>query len=135
MWGEMIFVHFDGDDVGSCLELLLLDEDIELARKYSASITRALELIRTTLVSYRGADIFVLGGDDLVVALPDASFDIAEIENLRKRFFESCGRTMSAGIGFSSCEATQNLRRAKLSGKNAIVSSPMIMGVSIHEQV
>jgi hypothetical protein len=114
---------------------MLLDEDIELARKYSSSITHALELIHSALADYRDADIFVLGGDDLVVALPDTSFNIAEIEDLRQRFFEACGRTMSAGVGFSSSEATQNLRRAKLSGKNVIISSPLVLGVSIHEQV
>jgi len=123
----MIFVHFDGDDVGSSLELLLLDEDVELARKYSDSITRALELVRDTLADFGGADIFVLGGDDLVVALPDSSFDMAKIEVIRRLFFEASGQTMSAGVGLSSSEATQNLRRAKLMGKNIMIASPAVL--------
>jgi CRISPR/Cas system-associated protein Cas10 (large subunit of type III CRISPR-Cas system) len=122
----MIFIHLDGDDIGSVLELLLLDDGVERARAYSASVTRALELVRDALAKNGDADIFVSGGDDLAAALPDDAIDAQEVERLRRIFFEACGRTMSIGVGFSASEAIHNLRRAKLMGKNAVVSPTQI---------
>ena len=124
--GKMIFIHLDGDDIGSVLELLLLDDGVERARAYSTSVTRALELVRNALAKNGNADIFVSGGDDLAAALPDGAIDTQEVERLRRIFFEACGRTMSIGVGFSASEATHNLRRAKLMGKNAVVSPTQI---------
>jgi hypothetical protein len=80
---KMIFVHFDGDDIGSALELLLLDDCVEGAREYSASVTQALALVRASLASHGDADIFVSGGDDLVVMLPEGKIDMRDVEQLR----------------------------------------------------
>jgi hypothetical protein len=112
----------DGDDIGSVLELLLLDNGIESARSYSASVTRALTLVRDELADYQDVDILVSGGDDLVAALPDYGITVENVERLRDIFLGACGRTLSVGLGSSASEATQNLRRAKLMGKNAVVS-------------
>lgn len=127
---EVLFIHFDGDDVGSALELILLDDGVERAREYSAAIRHALILLHEA-ISVRGdADIFVSGGDDLIVFLQERDPTLDEIEQLRRVFFESCGRTMSVGVGHSAAEASHNLRRAKLMGKNVIVTPSMVAEIT-----
>ena len=41
----MFFAYFDGDDIGSTLELLLLDDHIQEAQNYSRSVILAFEEI------------------------------------------------------------------------------------------
>jgi CRISPR/Cas system-associated protein Cas10 (large subunit of type III CRISPR-Cas system) len=122
----MIFAYFDGDDIGPALELLLLDDLIEEARKYSGSISNAFEAVCRSLASRAEVDIIVAGGDDLVASWPDASIELADVHELRRIFFRNCGRTMSVGVGYSAAEAVANLRRAKLTGKDKVVAPAMI---------
>ena len=117
----MVVCHLDGDDVGSPLELMLLDNRLDDASSYSHSVARALQYVRDFLEK-RSANIIVCGGDDLVACWDEGSLTEADIEILRNRFVEICGQTVSIGIGLTSSDATTNLRRAKLSGKNQVVS-------------
>jgi CRISPR/Cas system-associated protein Cas10 (large subunit of type III CRISPR-Cas system) len=118
----MIFVYFDGDDIGPALELLLLDDLIEEAREYSRSINIAFRAVLNTLTDGEDVDVIVAGGDDLIVSWPDGSLATTDVHRIRHIFHDSCGRTMSAGVGFSLSEAAANLRRAKLAGKDRIVA-------------
>jgi GTP cyclohydrolase III len=119
----MLVGHFDGDDIGPALELMLLDNQIDLAREYSETLSRALLQIRDFLEKELGAEVIICGGDDLIACWNDGSVTSADIKDIRAQFFDSCGRTMSVGIGSTSREATQNLRRAKLLGKDRAVST------------
>jgi minimal CRISPR polymerase domain len=118
----MVVGHLDGDDIGSPLELMLLDNKLDDACKYSHSVTLALQYMRDFFES-KSAEIIVCGGDDLVACWDAGAVTNADIEVLRNRFLEICGQTLSIGIGSSSSEATNNLRRAKLLGKNRVVSA------------
>ena len=122
----MIFAYLDGDDVGTALELMLLDGHTEEARSYSLSVSRALEAARAILERHSGLDVIIAGGDDLVAAWRGEIIDFALIEEVRNHFVQACGKTMSAGIGFTASEATGNLRRAKLMGKNKVVAPTVI---------
>ena len=116
----MWVAHFDGDDVGPGLELLLLDERIDEARAYSRKVLRAMENLTRSVSEWPGADVVVSGGDDLIVCWekePDARW----IELLRQSFEQDCERTLSVGVGKSTKGATESLRRAKLQGKNNLV--------------
>jgi hypothetical protein len=116
----MWVAHFDGDDVGPGLELLLLDERIDDARAYSRRVLRAMENLAQAVSEYPGADVVVSGGDDLIVCW-EKEPDIGWIELLRQRFQQDCARTLSVGVAKSARGATDALRRAKLQGKNALV--------------
>lgn len=112
--------HFDGDDVGPILELLLLDGELERAREYSARLQLAMERLRMAVAGVAGADVFVFGGDDLLVKWPE--FPSSEwLEGLRRNFQQDSGRTLSVGVGESTAAASENLRRAKLQGKDELV--------------
>ena len=122
----MFFAYFDGDDIGPALELLLLDEHLQEAKEYSRSIITAFEATRIALVEKFNADIVIAGGDDLLVCFPKDAMNEADIETLRKEFFEECGRSISVGVGSSAAEAASNLRRAKLLGKDRLVTPPEV---------
>ena len=119
----MIVAHFDGDDIGPALELALLDNKLSRARDYSRSVTQALQLVQDLLEEKPGTEVIVCGGDDLVACWEDGSVTDVDIKLLRARFFDLCGQTISVGIGSNSHEATANLRRAKLLGKDRVVST------------
>ena len=119
----MIVAHFDGDDIGPVLELILLDNKLDRAREYSRSVARALQHVRDLLEIELGAEIIICGGDDLVVCWETGSVTDVDIKLIRASFFDICGRTISVGIGANSHEATNNLRRAKLLGKDRAVST------------
>ena len=118
---QMFFAYFDGDDIGSTLELLLLDDHIQEARDYSNSIIQAFEVITFSLVGNFEANVIIGGGDDLLVCFPTERVSRVDIEELRQIFFQACGRSVSVGSGTSAAEAVNNLRRAKLMGKNQLV--------------
>jgi uncharacterized protein with ACT and thioredoxin-like domain len=115
--------YFDGDDIGSALELMLLDDKLDRACKYSETVARALQQIRDFLEKELGAEIIICGGDDLVACWKEGSVTSADIKHIRAQFFDICSRTISIGIGSTSHEATLNLRRAKLLGKDRAVST------------
>jgi hypothetical protein len=123
----MIVAHFDGDDIGPVLELILLDNRLDHAREYSGSVARALQHVRDLLEEKLDAEIIICGGDDLIACWETGSVTDADINIIRANFFDICGRTLSVGIGANSHEATTNLRRAKLMGKNRAVSTIVML--------
>jgi hypothetical protein len=119
--GDLIYAHFDGDDVGSQLKLHLLDNEIEEAREYSRSIVAALGQVRELLEMSHAVDVIAMGGDDLVVSWQEGSISRGEIEEITATFHRLSGRTMSVGMGRSPREAAENLHRAKLMGKDRVI--------------
>ena len=119
----MIVAHFDGDDIGPALELMLLDNELNHAQEYSLSVTQALQHMRDFLEEKLDAEIIVCGGDDLVACWEMEYVAEVDIKLIRANFFDICGRTVSVGIGATSYEATNNLRRAKLLGKDRVVAA------------
>jgi minimal CRISPR polymerase domain len=120
---EEIFIYFDGDDIGPGLEILLLDGLLDEASLYSRRIAEGIRELECEVVSLPGARIIVSGGDDLVATCPAESFDIGLIDELRKRFESITSRTVSVGVGRSPKRAVDNLHRAKLLGRDRIVST------------
>jgi hypothetical protein len=118
-----IFTHFDGDDIGPGLEILLLDELLADASLYSSRIAKGMQYLEQRIASFPGVKIVVLGGDDLVAVWPAEKIDLALISELQKKFEEITSRTISVGIGESSKSAIENLHRAKLLGRNRVVST------------
>jgi minimal CRISPR polymerase-like protein len=118
----MIVAHFDGDDIGPVLELILLDNKLDNARAYSQSIAQALEHVRDALEEL-GAEVVICGGDDLVARWETGTVTDLDIKIIRGSFYEICRRTISVGVGANSHDAAINLRRAKLLGKDRVVST------------
>ena len=116
-----MFIYLDGDDVGSHLELLLLDGNLDEAVRFSELVTEAMSDLRKSFERISGLRICLFGGDDLIVEFLDTSLSATEVNLFRREFESKCGVTISAGAGALIEDALANLRRAKLSGKNRLV--------------
>ncbi|MGH9828469.1 MAG: mCpol domain-containing protein, partial [Blastocatellia bacterium] len=116
-----MYLHLDGDDVGSRLELLLLDGRLDKAATLSSKVTRAMQALRVGLEEIDGLEVRLFGGDDLIATCPSGAVTPGKLQELRRAFKRTCGITLSSGAGPSVQEALSNLRRAKLSGKNRSV--------------
>jgi GTP cyclohydrolase III len=118
---SLIYVYFDGDDVGPQLELRLLDNKVEDAREYSRSVRDAIARVQEILEAAGIVDVIAAGGDDIIVSWPAEVVSQQKIEEVRNAFLQLSGRSMSVGIGTSPREAAENLHRAKLMGKNQAI--------------
>lgn len=120
---SMVVGYFDGDDIGSALELMLLDNQLDRASQYSETVVLALHQIADFLEKELGAEIVICGGDDLVASWEEGSVTSADLKYIRAQFFDACSRTISIGVASTPREAALNLRRAKLLGKDRAVST------------
>jgi GTP cyclohydrolase III len=116
-----MFIYLDGDDVGSRLELLLLDGKLDEAIRFSELVTEAMFELRKSFEQVAGLNISLFGGDDLIAEFCVASLSAIAVNQFRRNFESKCGVTISAGVGTLVEDALANLRRAKLSGKNRLV--------------
>lgn len=115
------FFHFDADDVGNHLELLLLDGKLDEAVSLSNRVTNAMQQLRKSIEQVSGGQVHLFGGDDLIATFQMDSLSEEKLDEFRREFELRCGLTLSTGVGTTVQEALANLRRAKLSGKNRIV--------------
>lgn len=122
----MEFAYFDGDDIGGPLELFLLEDKVSDASHYSKKVSLAVSQLVLDLKSNPEVDVLFSGGDDLLAVWRRGGVDISDIEKARRRFTAMCGRTISVGVGSSAPEALENLRKAKLSGKDRTVAPVVI---------
>jgi GTP cyclohydrolase III len=115
-----VYVYLDGDSIGERLELLLLDNRVDEAAALSKAISSGIDNMRKRLLQIPDASLIFCGGDDLLAKLPENQSLRSEIEAIRIKFLAESGFTISGGIGETAKEAAENLRRAKLSGKNRV---------------
>lgn len=84
------FAYLDGDDIGRRLELLLLDDEVEAAWRYSASVTNAMEGVQSLLASsFPSIELLLWGGDDMLVHWSSDEVTLSDLETLRSRFKET----------------------------------------------
>jgi len=112
------YLHADGDGVGDRLQLLLLDGDVEQAAAHSAAISQGIiEVVEFLRIS--GWLVHFYGGDE-VFASTFSLVDLPVVEDLRVRFFQRVGCTLSIGLGKTPAGALSSLHRAKLKGRDRI---------------
>lgn len=117
----MLYIHIDGDNVGSHIELCLMDGDINKAQKISKDVTNGMELIKSKLINKLNATVYICAGDDLIASFEPESEFFDFLENAKSNYFNSTGLTISIGLGDTIKGSLDNLRRAKMSGKNRII--------------
>lgn len=119
---DKVYVALDADDVGCRIELALLSGDIPAAQGVHDAVQIAIQSLRATVVANDSMNLVFSGCDDLLIAFMKSEYDLQAVNRLRKLFAEQTTHTMSAGVGFSIEAASVNLRKAKLAGKNRVVS-------------
>jgi len=114
-------IYFDADNVGDVIELFLRDGKLNEAAAASKRIKTSVGWLKEELQVKFRCEVPLHAGDDLIAVIPDRSWDLEAVEAIRSEFEVRSGVTISAGVGSSVEEALDNLRRAKLKGKNLLV--------------
>jgi hypothetical protein len=117
----MIYIHIDGDNVGSNIELCLMDGRIQEATEISENVTDAFAKIRSSLMNESEATVHICAGDDLIASFVPNTKSMNLLHDLKTGYFSKTGLTLSIGVGETVVYSLDNLRRAKMSGKNQIV--------------
>lgn len=117
---QEVFFLIDGDSVGDRLHLLLLDNELTEAERFSAAVSRALLEIRDRLL-LSGARISFVGGDEILGTIPATEVSSSLFSEIRATFNSLTGCTLSVGVGIDPRGAFEALQRAKLSGRDRIV--------------
>jgi hypothetical protein len=122
MENKISYIFFDGDNVGSTIEALLLLEKTEDARIYSNSLNQVISDISSYLSANRNVDVIILGGDDILIKVTDNESETKLIiDTIIKTFSANSQKsTISCGVGTNIENAIIALDRAKIFGKNRI---------------
>jgi len=114
------FIRIDGDNIGDKIEFSLLNEDYEEAQNLHHAVQNSLSKIVEKIKQNPYMKILMYGSDD-VLFFVSKDFDYRQfLEKIREDFFHETKCTLSIGIGNTMIHSINNLRRAKLSGKNKI---------------
>jgi hypothetical protein len=113
-----LFVSTDGDSIGAAVGRMSLADDIVGIRQISHKIEQGNEAVKSWAIS-NGGTVISMGGDEARIQIPVDKID--DIEEIRKRYFDTVGATLSVGVGLQMSEADKALAIAKLHGKNRAV--------------
>lgn len=119
MAAAQFYVFLDADKVGDRLELFLLKGSIPEAEQLHESVQTALKEIRSR-VQGEGFDVLLSGCDDVLFSGPSPLYRRDFLEELRAFFVKATRCTLSCGVGLSIADALQNLRIAKLEGRDRV---------------
>lgn len=122
-----MYVYFDGDNIGDSIELLLLNGDVKGATKLSAKLNDAIQQLKDELDNKLDIEIILFGGDDLLIKYDDVSNHLNIIQVARENYFDCCGHYISCGGGDTLNIAMQNLRKAKVMGKNHFIFNNTVL--------
>lgn len=118
---DKVFVRLDGDNIGDKIELALLDGEWEFAQQVHDSVQMSMKSLKSIIIGIESSIILMAGCDDILFSLNKSYFNEEDLSKLKATFLKDVGLTMSVGVGKSPIDAINNLRRAKISGKNRIV--------------
>jgi len=119
---ELLYIRIDGDNIGDSIELALLNKDWILAQKVHNEVQEGIKQLVNFVKSFVGTKVLLVGCDDILFTINVESYDILILKKMQKNFLEATGFTISIGVGFNLLESIYNLKKAKLSGKNIIIS-------------
>jgi len=117
--GKNLWFAIDGDDMGSSVEDVLLENDTKKAEEFSNSIHQAFASIEA-FVKERGGDVVFRGGDNMLFSAPDVEAqNIAD--SVRNIYQSITDHSATLGMGEQPLEAHKALVVGKNLGKDQIV--------------
>jgi|GEM_PF-5243025 len=114
---NIVYIATDGDNIGASVERVALSNDIKEIKKQDKIIKRGNQVIRKWIKKHHGS-IYIDGGDDISFTLHKKYLN--EIEDLRNKYHEATGYTITVGVGRSISEAAHAMIYGKLKGKNQV---------------
>jgi len=115
------YIRIDADNVGDSIELALIEEDVQKSQEIHFKVQKNITKTVEKLESIDGISILMRGCDDILFSIDNNQVDHNFLEELKNDFKLNSGFSISIGIGESILKALQNLRIAKISGRNKIV--------------
>jgi nucleotidyltransferase/DNA polymerase involved in DNA repair len=115
------FYGFDGDKIGSIVELYIIKGELDALSLFSRNVSTILAKIRDDIVGNGGSVIFCAGDSILF----NGQFDDAWCKKILDDFAVATGRTASLGVGDSSMVAYLALKLAKAMGGGRVFYFPL----------
>lgn len=122
-----MYAYFDGDSIGDSIELLLLNGKVQEATKLSIQLNKAISQLKIELDNMLDMETILYGGDDLLIRYNNIAGHLSIIQTAMKNYFYCCGHCISCGGGDTLNVAMENLRRAKLMGRNHFIFNDMVV--------
>jgi len=116
------YIRIDCDNVGDKIEFALYNNAHNEAQRISDKIKDNITWLIRKVVEEFSAEILLIGSDDILFKINEFFFDIHKIEELRQEFYKRSNITLSIGIGNTTRQSHINLKIAKVSGKDKIIS-------------
>lgn len=114
----MLRLTYDADGAGRQCGKAIIANDEKALHNISAKIDLGHELVNEWVAAHGGKRISG-GGDEGSFKLPEKFAE--KIEELREKYFQFTGLTISVGIGQNLSEAGRSLLYAKATGKDKII--------------
>lgn len=118
MDNQNLFYAFDGDSIGIRHAQAVLSDNVDEISHISSEITQANQMVKE-FVEANGGQMISFGGDEGVFMAP-ADF-VNLLEQLREKYKNTVGATLSIGYGSKPSEAGKALIAAKKTGKDKVV--------------
>lgn len=122
-----MYAYFDGDSIGDAIELHLLNGNIQKAKELSSKLNDAIYQLKKEMDIMPNVEIILFGGDDLLIFYDKFEKELEMISKARNNYFNCCGHYISCGCGDTINIAMENLRKAKLMGKNHFLYNDRII--------
>lgn len=114
------FIAVNGDNVGDSIGSAIASDNHEELDRITGGLKNAHGEIDKWVESI-GGKIVTSSGDEGIYKIPSESFDESTLENLRSRYSQSTGTTITVGVGDSMSEASKALIYGKLNDKDQVV--------------
>jgi hypothetical protein len=118
-----VFIRLDADNIGDAIELSLLNDNIVMAKHIHRNVQSGINTLIDKISNSGNYTILMQGCDDILFKVDKEDYSESFIMELKSTFFSVSEYTISIGVATSVQEVLINLRKAKLGGKNRIVSS------------
>ncbi|MCW5202856.1 mCpol domain-containing protein [Desulfobulbus sp. N2] len=116
----MLYAFFDGDNIGTTIEILLTESKTNEAIMLSENIKTVMIEIENFLETIEYVEVLISGGDDLLIHFEKIEDSDELIDIIRRMFYSKTGTSMSCGVGTDVPQSIWNLHLAKLYGKNLV---------------
>jgi hypothetical protein len=115
---KMTYVAIDADNVGESIGNAVLSNNPEEVSSISNNINSGVGIF-SQWAEFNGGKIISSGSDEAILQVPVQSLD--ELEDLKQKYQEKTGFSISIGIGEGISDAAKALIYAKVNGKDQII--------------
>lgn len=114
---QKTYIALDADNVGDSIGGAVLNDDAQSLSSLSQNITAGTQIF-VQWAEFNGGSVISNGSDEAILQVPTSA--LGDLENLKQKYQEMTGFTMSIGTGETVSAAAKALIYSKMSGKDQI---------------